>query len=51
MMQWSLILLTVFSSSAGDILCARGMSQGGELSDLARRGWCGRSGTSSRGGW
>ncbi|MGA7884100.1 MAG: EamA family transporter [Acidobacteriaceae bacterium] len=38
MMQWSLILLTVFSSSAGDILCARGMSQGGELSDFGPSG-------------
>lgn len=32
MIQWALILFTVFSSSAGDILCAKGMSQGGELS-------------------
>ena len=38
MMQWGLILLTVFSSSAGDILCARGMSQGGELSDFGPSG-------------
>jgi len=34
MIQWLLILLTVFSGSGGDILCARGMSQGGELSDF-----------------
>lgn len=31
MMKWPLILLTVFASSCGDILCARGMSEGGEL--------------------
>jgi drug/metabolite transporter (DMT)-like permease len=38
MMQWALILLTVCSSSCGDILCARGMSQGGELSDFGPSG-------------
>lgn len=38
MMQWGLILLTVCSSSAGDILCARGMSQGHELSDFGPSG-------------
>lgn len=38
MMQWGLILLTVFSSSGGDILCARGMTQGGELSDFGPSG-------------
>jgi drug/metabolite transporter (DMT)-like permease len=38
MTQWGLILLTVFCSSAGDILCARGMSQGGELSDFGPSG-------------
>jgi len=38
MIQWGLILLTVCSSSAGDILCARGMSQGGELSDFGPSG-------------
>jgi transporter family protein len=27
-MKWILILLTVFSSSADDVLCARGMSEG-----------------------
>jgi len=37
-MQWALILLTVCSSSAGDILCARGMSKGGELSDFGPSG-------------
>ncbi len=34
MMEWAYILLTVFSSSCGDILCASGMSEGGELRDL-----------------
>lgn len=29
--EWPLILLIVFSSSTGDVLCAKGMSQGGEL--------------------
>jgi drug/metabolite transporter (DMT)-like permease len=38
MMQWGLILLIVFSSSSGDILCARGMSQGGELSSFGPSG-------------
>lgn len=31
MLKWALILLTVFASSSGDILCATGMSQCGEL--------------------
>lgn len=31
MMKWALILFTVCCSSTGDLLCARGMSQGGEL--------------------
>jgi len=30
-MEWFFILLTVFSSSAGDILCAKGMSEGESL--------------------
>jgi drug/metabolite transporter (DMT)-like permease len=30
-MKWGLILLTVIASSAGDILCAKGMSQAGEM--------------------
>lgn len=34
MLKWGLILCTVFVSSAGDILCAKGMSQGGELTDF-----------------
>ncbi|MGH9588131.1 MAG: EamA family transporter [Acidobacteriaceae bacterium] len=29
--EWPLILLIVFASSTGDVLCAKGMSQGGEL--------------------
>lgn len=37
MLKWALILATVFISSAGDILCAKGMSQGGEL-DFAPSG-------------
>jgi multidrug transporter EmrE-like cation transporter len=31
MLKWGLILLTVCASSSGDILCATGMSRGGEL--------------------
>ena len=38
MMQWGLILLTVCCSSSGDILCARGMSKGGELNDFGPSG-------------
>lgn len=34
MLKWGLILCTVFVSSCGDILCAKGMSQGGELTDF-----------------
>lgn len=30
-MKWGLILLTVLASSAGDILCAKGMSQAGAM--------------------
>jgi len=29
--EWPLILIVVFASSTGDVLCAKGMSQGGEL--------------------
>jgi drug/metabolite transporter (DMT)-like permease len=29
--EWPLILLVVFACSTGDVLCAKGMSQGGEL--------------------
>lgn len=38
MLKWILILLTVCSSSTGDILCARGMSQGGELNNFRPSG-------------
>lgn len=31
MLKWALIVSTVFASSAGDILCAKGMSEGREL--------------------
>lgn len=37
-MTWGLILLTVFASSAGDILCAKGMSQAGEMPHFGARG-------------
>lgn len=30
-MEWPLILIIVFASSTGDVLCAKGMSEGGEL--------------------
>lgn len=35
MLKWLLILVTVFVSSAGDILCAKGMSEAGELNQFA----------------
>lgn len=38
MLKWALILFTVFASSGGDILCARGMSSGGELNDFGPSG-------------
>lgn len=31
MLKWMLIFLTVVSGSCGDVLCAKGMSSGGEL--------------------
>lgn len=34
MLKWLLIVSTVFASSAGDILCAKGMSEGRELNDF-----------------
>lgn len=37
MLKWIFIVFTVFSSSAGDILCASGMSTGHEV-DLGSRG-------------
>lgn len=38
MLKWAWILFTVAMSSSGDILCARGMSEGGELNDFGPRG-------------
>lgn len=38
MMKWLLIAFTVFVSSAGDILCAGGMSKGGEVEVHGTRG-------------
>lgn len=38
MLKWVLILCTVFASSAGDILCAKGMSEGRELTDFRLTG-------------
>ncbi|HEV2325970.1 MAG TPA: DMT family transporter [Terracidiphilus sp.] len=34
MLKWVLIVCTVCASSAGDILCAKGMSEGRELNDF-----------------
>ena len=34
MLKWILIVFTVLASSAGDILCAKGMSEGPELQDF-----------------
>ncbi|MFY9910398.1 MAG: EamA family transporter [Candidatus Sulfotelmatobacter sp.] len=36
MTKWLLILITVVAGSCGDILCAKGMSQGGEHLDEIR---------------
>lgn len=38
MLKWILILVNVFASSTGDVLCARGMAQGGELNDFGPSG-------------
>jgi drug/metabolite transporter (DMT)-like permease len=38
MLKWVLIVCTVFASSAGDILCAKGMSEGRELNVLRPAG-------------
>lgn len=38
MLKWVLIVCTVFASSAGDILCAKGMSEGRELNDFRPTG-------------
>jgi multidrug transporter EmrE-like cation transporter len=37
-MKWLLILITVFASSCGDLLCASGMSEGAEIQDLRPSG-------------
>ena len=36
--QWIFLLLTVFTSSGGDLLCAQGMSSQGELPELGSGG-------------
>lgn len=38
MLKWTLILFNVVSGSCGDILCARGMSDGGQLSHFGPSG-------------
>ena len=38
MLKWVLIFCTVFASSSGDILCAKGMSEGRELHDFRPTG-------------
>lgn len=38
MLKWVMIACTVFASSTGDILCAKGMSEGRELSDFRPTG-------------
>lgn len=38
MLKWALIFCTVFASSAGDILCAKAMSEGREIGDFQRTG-------------
>lgn len=38
MLKWAWILFTVAMSSSGDLLCARGMSEGGELNDFGPKG-------------
>ena len=38
MMKWALILFTVVASSSGDVLCAKGMSKGGELTNFRPAG-------------
>jgi drug/metabolite transporter (DMT)-like permease len=37
-MKWGLMLLTVFASSCGDVLCASGMSEGVEIHQLSPSG-------------
>ncbi len=38
MTKWLLILFTVVASSSGDVLCAKGMSRGGELTNFRPTG-------------
>ncbi len=38
MITWTWVVFTVFSSSCGDILCAKGMSEGAELEDFGPKG-------------
>jgi hypothetical protein len=38
MSTWAWIVFTDFSSSCGDILCAKGMSEGGELQEFGPKG-------------
>jgi hypothetical protein len=38
MITWAWIVFTVFSSSCGDILCAKGMSEGAELEEFGPKG-------------
>jgi multidrug transporter EmrE-like cation transporter len=38
MLKWVLIVCTVFASSSGDILCAKGMSEGREINNLRPTG-------------
>lgn len=38
MLTWLLILVTVVLGSAGDVLCAKGMASGGEISSFAPLG-------------
>lgn len=38
MLKWLLIVSTVFASSTGDILCAKGMSEAGDLDPVQPSG-------------
>ncbi len=38
MTTWAWIVFTVFSSSCGDVLCAKGMSEGAELEEFGPKG-------------
>lgn len=37
-MKWIFVLLTVFASSCGDVLCASGMSEGEAVDEVSARG-------------